>query len=215
MDEIISGNNVYFHCRIGADRTGTMAYLLEGLLGVPNEYRYEDYELTSVAGINDRTRYYDQKSDTNFYKFLYMMGYTLTTQDIYDWYMAGSQDLTADIARIANFRNAMTYTPPNNQSPNNSPSNTNSLNSNVSSHANNFALNINTTESSDTSSESTTNSDIYDSYDQPLGSSSNPILSDNSASLALAAAAVASGSLAAYTFAKIQQLKKETDEEEA
>ena len=110
MNEIINGNDIYFHCRVGADRTGTLAYLLEGLLGVPDEERYEDYEMTSLVGLNDRTRYYNQKSDTNYYKFLYMMGYTLTTQDIYDWYMAGSSDTTQshpDADRIQAFRTAM------------------------------------------------------------------------------------------------------------
>ena len=75
MNEVINNNNIFVHCRVGADRTGTLAYLLEGLLGVPDEYRYRDYELTSIAGLNDRTRYYDQKSNSNYYKFLYMMGF--------------------------------------------------------------------------------------------------------------------------------------------
>ena len=106
MDDVINGNNVYFHCRVGADRTGTIAYLLEALLGVPNEYRYEDYEMTSIAGLNDRTRYYDQKSDTNYYKFLYMMGYTLDTDDVYTWYLKDTTDVNA-ASRVASFRAAM------------------------------------------------------------------------------------------------------------
>ena len=107
-----NNNNIYFHCRVGADRTGTLAYLLEGLLGVPDEDRYEDYEMTSLAGLNDRTRYYDQKANNNHFKFLYMMGYVLTTQDIYDWYMAGSQNTTADDVLIQDFRNAMIESAP-------------------------------------------------------------------------------------------------------
>ena len=44
-----TGNPVYFHCQIGADRTGTMALLLEGIAGVCMSDIYKDYELTSFA----------------------------------------------------------------------------------------------------------------------------------------------------------------------
>lgn len=44
------GHAVYLHCWKGADRTGTMAYLLEALLGVPEEDVCKDYELTSFGG---------------------------------------------------------------------------------------------------------------------------------------------------------------------
>ena len=38
---------LYFHCIHGADRTGTLAVLIEGLLGVSEEDIVKDYELTS------------------------------------------------------------------------------------------------------------------------------------------------------------------------
>ena len=74
MKRIVEGDDdyaLYFHCRIGADRTGTLAYILEGLLGVPTEYRHQDYELTTFFGLRERTRYYYNKS-SNYYKFLYL-----------------------------------------------------------------------------------------------------------------------------------------------
>jgi protein tyrosine/serine phosphatase len=107
MQDIVDGKNVYFHCRIGSDRTGTLAYLLEGLLGVSDEERYEEYELSHLSGHVDRTRYYKQKSSDNAKKFVFMMGYVLTAQDIYNWYMNGTEDETADKALIQNFRDAM------------------------------------------------------------------------------------------------------------
>ena len=121
MNDVIGGNNVYFHCRVGADRTGTVAYILEGLLGVPDEQRYRDYELTSVSGLNDRTRYYAQKSSTNNKKFIFMMGYLQTTADIMTWYLKDTSD-TGAAARVAAFRSAM-IVPSNQQqqSPQNSP----------------------------------------------------------------------------------------------
>ena len=39
---------LYFHCIHGADRTGTFAFLIEGLLGVSLEDITRDYELTSL-----------------------------------------------------------------------------------------------------------------------------------------------------------------------
>ena len=55
--------SLYFHCRIGADRTGTLAYILEGLLGAPTEERYRDYELTVFFGLRERTRFYYNKGN--------------------------------------------------------------------------------------------------------------------------------------------------------
>ena len=42
---------VYLHCWGGADRTGTIAYLLEGLCGATETDLAIDYELTSFAGV--------------------------------------------------------------------------------------------------------------------------------------------------------------------
>ena len=38
---------MYFHCIGGADRTGTLAFLIEALLGVNEGDMSKDYELTS------------------------------------------------------------------------------------------------------------------------------------------------------------------------
>ena len=58
MNSVIAGDPVYFHCTYGADRTGTVAYLLEALLGVPYESRAEDYELSTFWGMVPRNRYF-------------------------------------------------------------------------------------------------------------------------------------------------------------
>lgn len=47
---------IYYHCWGGADRTGTIAYLLEALLGVPEDDLILDYELTSLAIWGNRDR---------------------------------------------------------------------------------------------------------------------------------------------------------------
>ena len=46
----VRGNKpVYFHCAIGRDRTGTLAFLLEGVLGMSKSDIYKDYELTNFS----------------------------------------------------------------------------------------------------------------------------------------------------------------------
>ncbi|MBR4821988.1 MAG: tyrosine-protein phosphatase, partial [Bacteroidales bacterium] len=44
-DRLREGKPVYFHCIYGADRTGTLAFLLESLLGVGENELAKDYEL--------------------------------------------------------------------------------------------------------------------------------------------------------------------------
>ena len=104
MTDVVANKDIFFHCRVGADRTGTIAYLLEGLLGVPNEARYQEYELTHLSGLTDRTRYYKQKSSSNNLKFVFMMDYLSTTASIYDWYMSNPN---ADPDLISDFQSAM------------------------------------------------------------------------------------------------------------
>ena len=50
--KILADENNYpidFHCSIGKDRTGCMAYLIEGLLGFDQETMYRDYMFTNFA----------------------------------------------------------------------------------------------------------------------------------------------------------------------
>ncbi len=46
---------IYFHCVGGADRTGTVAFMLNGFLGVAYDDLLLDYELTSLGIWGDRT----------------------------------------------------------------------------------------------------------------------------------------------------------------
>lgn len=48
---------IYFHCQVGRDRTGTLAFLINALLGVSEEDLYMDYELSmfSEAAWRDNT----------------------------------------------------------------------------------------------------------------------------------------------------------------
>ena len=62
INTVKSGKAVYFHCYSGADRTGYIAMLIEGLLGVSEKDCSIDYELTSFCssvGARYRTGYND------------------------------------------------------------------------------------------------------------------------------------------------------------
>ena len=48
-----NNKHVYFHCHGGADRTGTIGFLLNGLLGVSYEDLVIDFELTSYSSIDN------------------------------------------------------------------------------------------------------------------------------------------------------------------
>jgi len=45
---------VYYHCAWGADRTGLLTFLLEGVLGMSQPDLYRDYELTSFSAAGNR-----------------------------------------------------------------------------------------------------------------------------------------------------------------
>lgn len=58
FDSVLYGDPAVFHCAMGADRTGTMACILEGLLGVSQSDIDKDYELTSFYAIRARNGNY-------------------------------------------------------------------------------------------------------------------------------------------------------------
>lgn len=107
--------SMYFHCRIGADRTGMLAYLLEGLLGAPNEERYRDYEMTVFFGIDERTRFYFNKG-SNEKKFVYMKNAIKAAdpnglENVLSWYLKADGNnqtlINADMDLISDFQDAM------------------------------------------------------------------------------------------------------------
>ena len=50
IEELSRGGVVFFHCIGGADRTGTLAFLIEALLGVSESNMSKEYEMTTFYG---------------------------------------------------------------------------------------------------------------------------------------------------------------------
>ncbi|NLE41428.1 MAG: tyrosine-protein phosphatase [Lentisphaerae bacterium] len=48
---------LYFNCAVGSDRTGTIAFLLDGVIGREDRYFYDNYELPSFNVNLPRYRY--------------------------------------------------------------------------------------------------------------------------------------------------------------
>lgn len=65
FDSVSHDKPVYFHCGIGADRTGTIAVMLEALLGVSQSDIDKDYELTNFCVVESS---YPRRRNVNAYK---------------------------------------------------------------------------------------------------------------------------------------------------
>ena len=108
MQDIINDEKVYFHCAIGTDRTGTLAYILEGLLGVSDEEKIQDYELSYFYGLLNRHRFYSEQPGSSItHRFMYMYNLYPTNDLIYQFFMFGSENEEADRDLIDAFRTAM------------------------------------------------------------------------------------------------------------
>lgn len=110
LENLRNEKAVYFHCRIGADRTGMFGFLLDGLCGLPFDKLLKEYELTtfSEAGTREwnaegtntlltRVEYIkDLPGSTWQQKFFYYMNHELgiDDQDIFDFIeiMVGDTD---------------------------------------------------------------------------------------------------------------------------
>lgn len=74
MNNLRKGGAIFFHCRIGADRTGLLSLMLEGLLGVAKDQSNKNYELTSLSPSGLRTR---NTQDAFYSYFTSLRGTTL------------------------------------------------------------------------------------------------------------------------------------------
>ena len=108
MQDVVDGHSIYFHCKIGTDRTGTLAYFLEGLLGVSEEDKLEDYDLSYFYGLLNRHRFHDYLSGSSINpRFATMANTYKTNESIYNWYIDDPDNQASDIELVKQFRQAM------------------------------------------------------------------------------------------------------------
>ena len=101
FDCVKNDKPVYFHCHIGADRTGTLGVILEGLLGVGLSDLYKDYELTSFSHYD--THRYKENIDGILEYINTLAGETLTDK----FYTYVHDEVGISAKDIADFRQKM------------------------------------------------------------------------------------------------------------
>ena len=109
LNHIKEGKAVYYHCVWGADRTGLVSVLLEGLLGLTQEQMNLEYELTSLsfAGLRPKSGYADGDHQKLIEKIKTYDGATL--RDKFDTYWTKEVGITMD--QIEEFRSIMLVDP--------------------------------------------------------------------------------------------------------
>ena len=108
MRQVTNQNHesVFFHCTIGTDRTGTIAYFLEGLLGVSAEDRLRDYEMTYYYGLTNRSRFHNNLSTSSINPRFYAMYKSYPdVSDIEAFYFTHPE--SDDASLLADFRQEM------------------------------------------------------------------------------------------------------------
>lgn len=108
FDCVERGIPLYFHCAGGADRTGTLAAVIEGLLGVSDEDMDKNYELTNFVLNDPATRLRTQKGEYQWgnlmREFSIMPGKGTLRERLEDWVL---NTLGIDIEKLAHFKQIM------------------------------------------------------------------------------------------------------------
>lgn len=95
-EQLSQGHPIYLHCIWGADRTGVLCMLLEGLLGVGQSDLDKDYELTSFSG---NTRYRTNRNYRNALSDVLSQPGTTLQNKFRNWWLAAG----ATVAELDSF----------------------------------------------------------------------------------------------------------------
>lgn len=108
---VASNKPCYFHCMSGADRTGTIAYLLLSLLGVSQSDKDKDYELTAFSDEADGKRFrntnYNATNGNGWYPLIKYFRDTYTGENDNEKVVAWAVANGITSAEINAFRAAM------------------------------------------------------------------------------------------------------------
>lgn len=111
MSCVASNKPCYFHCMSGADRTGTIAYLLLSLLGVSQSDKDKDYELTAFSDEADGKRFrntnYNATNGNGWYPLIKYFRDTYTGENDNEKVVAWAVANGITTAEINAFRAAM------------------------------------------------------------------------------------------------------------
>lgn len=111
MSCVASNKPCYFHCMSGADRTGTIAYLLLSLLGVSQSDKDKEYELTAFSDEADGKRFrntnYNVTNGNGWYPLIKYFRDTYTGENDNEKVVAWAIANGITVAEINAFRAAM------------------------------------------------------------------------------------------------------------
>lgn len=119
ITDINNDKNIYFHCSAGADRTGTIAFLIEAILGVAEGDMDKDYELSTFytenissskdQQYNDRYKERTQQRWKNFIDDIRGSNSTDSIRDcVIKWYITENGSVDTDkLNEINVFRGKM------------------------------------------------------------------------------------------------------------
>ncbi len=107
MQRIVDGKKIYFHCAVGKDRTGTVAYLLQAILGVDDINLIKDYSLSyfKYSESTGDSLHYD-KYDA-FVNYISKHNGSSTEAKAINWFIKNSSNKSSDISLVNKFRSKM------------------------------------------------------------------------------------------------------------
>ena len=110
MKGVFNKENVLFHCDGGIDRTGTVAYLVEGILGVTVKERLDDYELSYFCRQRAGKGLLRNSSGIKHLYNKIEKDYWANNKEqekFINWYLEGFNDKESELELINSFRKAM------------------------------------------------------------------------------------------------------------
>lgn len=89
MDAVNHDETCYFHCSLGADRCGTIAWMIESLLGMSSADKDKDYELTTfyVYQKQSETRYRTRTDYKALYTYIGSLEGDTFIDKVVKWYL--------------------------------------------------------------------------------------------------------------------------------